>query len=54
VKHIGLNLTAPAFTHGQFYVAILRVKSVSNIKMIWVEKEREAKSKNIVYREVLL
>jgi ATP-dependent DNA helicase PIF1 len=54
VKHVGLNLTAPAFTHGQFYVAISRVTSVSNIKMIWVEKEREAKSKNIVYREVLL
>ena len=54
VKHVGLNLTAPAFTHGQFYVAILRVTSVSNIKMIWVEKEREAKSKNIVYRGVLL
>ena len=54
VKHVGLNLTAPAFTHKQFYVAISRVTSVSNIKMIWVEKEREAKSKNIVYREVLL
>ena len=54
VKHVGLNLTAPAFTHGQFYVAISRVTSVSNIKMIWVEKEREAQSKNIVYKEVLL
>ena len=54
MKHIGLNLTAPAFTYGQFYIAILRVISVSDIKMIWVEKEREAKSKNIVYREVLL
>ena len=54
VKHVGLNLTTSAFTHGQFYVAISRVTSVSNIKMIWVEKEREAKSKNIVYREVLL
>jgi hypothetical protein len=54
VKHVGLNLTAHVFTHGQFYVAISRVTSVSNIKMIWVEKEREAKSKNILYREVLL
>ena len=54
VRHVGLNLTKPAFTHGQFYVAISRVTSVSNIKMIWVEKEREAVSKNIVYREVLL
>jgi hypothetical protein len=54
VKHVGLNLIAPAFIHGQFYVAISRVTLVSNIKMIWVKKEREAKSKNIVYREVLL
>ena len=54
VKHVRLNLTTSAFTHGQFYVAISRVTSVSNIKMIWVEKEREAKSRNIVYREVLL
>jgi hypothetical protein len=54
VKHVGLNLSKPAFTHGQFYVAISRVTLVSNIKMIWVEKEREAKSKNIVYGEVLL
>jgi ATP-dependent exoDNAse (exonuclease V) alpha subunit len=54
VKHVGLNLIKPAFSHGQFYVGISRVTSVSNIKMIWEEKEREAKSKNIVYREVLL
>jgi hypothetical protein len=54
VKHVGLNLTKPAFSHGQFYVGISRVTSVSNIKMIWEEKEREAKSKNIVYKEVLL
>jgi hypothetical protein len=27
---------------------------VWNIKAIWEEKVREAKSKNIVYREVLL
>ncbi len=34
VKHVGLNLTTPAFTYGQFYVAISRVTSVSNIKII--------------------
>ncbi len=54
VKHVRLNLTTSAFIHRQFYVAISRVTLVSNIKIIWVEKEREAKSKNIVYREVLL
>ena len=55
VRHVGLNLTKPAFSHGQFYVGISRVTSVSNLKMIWEKKKKtEAKSKNIVYREVLL
>jgi ATP-dependent DNA helicase PIF1 len=34
VKHVGLNLTKPAFSHRQFYIGISRVTSVSNIKMI--------------------
>jgi ATP-dependent exoDNAse (exonuclease V) alpha subunit len=54
VKNVGLDLRTPVFTHGQFYVGISRVTSVWNIKAIWEENVREAKSKNIVYREVLL
>lgn len=42
------------FTHGQFYVAVSRVTSVHNIKAIWTENAEEAKTKNIVYKEVLL
>jgi len=37
------------FTHGQFYVGISRVTSMSRIKAIWNEEQREAKSHNIVY-----
>ena len=54
VKHVGLELSSSVFTHGQFYVAISRVTSVSNIKAIWNEQQQEAITKNIVYKEVLL
>jgi hypothetical protein len=54
VKYVGLNLRRPVFTHGQFYVGISRVTSVYNIKVIWKDGVSEAKSKNIVYSEVLV
>jgi hypothetical protein len=54
VKHVGLDLRSPVFTHGQFYVAVSRVTSRENIKAIWDEKEADGKTKNIVYDEVLL
>ena len=54
VKFVGLDLRSPAFTHGQFYVAVSRVTSVANIKAIWNENDRVARSQNIVYSEVLL
>jgi len=53
-KFMGLDLRSPAFTHGQFYVAVSRVTSVSNIKAIWTEGVEEAKTQNVVYKEVLL
>ena len=54
VKYVGLDLRRPVFTHGQFYVGISRVTSVYNIKVIWEDGVLEAKSKNIVYPEVLV
>jgi len=54
VKFVGLDLRSPVFTHGQFYVAVSRVTSVRNIKAIWPEALEEAKTQNVVYREVLL
>jgi hypothetical protein len=54
VEHVGLDLRRPVFTHGQLYVGISRVTSIWNIKGIWEEKEKSAKTKNVVYSEVLL
>src|SRR6266446_6364904 len=54
VEHVGLDLRSSVFTHGQFYVGISRVTSVSRIKAIWNEDQREAQTYNIVYPEVLL
>ena len=53
VKHVGLDLRSPVFTHGQFYVGVSRVTSRENIKVI-CDSESEWKTKNIVYREVLV
>ena len=34
VKYVELDLGTPVFTYGQFYVAVLRVRSWDNIKVI--------------------
>jgi hypothetical protein len=54
VKHVGLDLRTPVFTHGQFYVGVSRVTSRDKIKVIWDDKVELGSSKNIVYNEVLL
>ena len=54
VTYVGLNMKAAVFTHGQFYVAISRVRSVNNIKVIWDENQGHGVTKNVVYPEVLL
>jgi len=54
VRHVGLDLWTPVFTHWQFYMAISWVTSVHNIKAIWASTSEEAITKNIVYNEVLL
>ena len=54
VKFVGLDLRSPVFTHGQFYVAVSRVTSVSNLKVIWNEEVEEGKTQNVVYKKVLL
>lgn len=54
VLHVGLNLVNPVFTHGQLYVAVSRVTSVHNIKMILDKDAVGTRTKNIVYPEVII
>jgi hypothetical protein len=55
LKHVGLCLTEPIFTHGQLYVAVSRVIDGANLRIIvpdTPEACREEKIKNVVYSEV--
>ena len=54
VTYIGVDMKSLVFTHGQFYVAVSRVRSVNNIKVIWDEKLGDGITKNVVYPEILL
>ena len=54
MKFVKLDLRSSAFTHGQFYVAVSRVTSVSNLKVIWTKEVKEAKTQNVMSKEVLL
>jgi len=55
LKHVGLCLTEPVFTHGQLYVALSRVMDGANLRIIvpdTPEARHEGKIKNVVYSEV--
>jgi ATP-dependent exoDNAse (exonuclease V) alpha subunit len=54
VKYVGLDFHSSVFTHGQFYVAISHATSVHRIKAIWDPKNIELRTKNVVYKNVLL
>ena len=47
-------MKSSVFTHGQFCVAVSRVRSVENIKIICDEKLGDGVIKNVVYPEILL
>ena len=42
------------FTHGQLYVACSRVGNPDNLKFALMKSQGENKTKNVVYKEVLL
>jgi hypothetical protein len=53
LETVGVNLTTPVFSHGQFYVAVSRGTNWRRV-FILLGEGTEGKTENIVYKDVLL
>jgi len=54
VKHLGLDVRTPVFTHGQLYVALSCCTSSNCIKVLFKIGSQQTVTQNVVYPEVLL
>jgi PIF1-like helicase/Helicase len=52
LKHVGLDLRSPVFSHGQLYVGLSRCTSGNRVKVLLKDVD-EGKTSNIVYKEAL-
>ena len=54
LKHVGIYLPQPVFSHGQLYVAISRVTSRSGLKILILDEEGQptATTSNVVHKEI--
>jgi len=54
LKNVGVYLPSPVFSHGQLYVAILRVTSRDGLKILINDEDGQDTdvTSNVVYREV--
>ena len=53
LNFVGVDLRTPVFTHGQLYVALLRVTDISGLAVL-LPRNGDGTTANIVYPEVLL
>jgi hypothetical protein len=52
LRHVGLDLRTPVFSHGQLYVGLSRCTSGNRLKVL-LKEEDNGKTVNIVYKEIL-
>jgi len=54
LTNVGLHLPSPMFSHGQLYIAIFRVTSKQDLKILIVDGDGENinTTSNVVYHEV--
>ena len=54
VKHVGVNLQTPVFSHGQLYVALSRCTFGERIRVLLPEENETKRTLNVVYKKVLI